>query len=520
MLMNADNSNHTAKSMINKHITTLSSRMVSKPFLGKLFFTFFANYLLLKTRKIKFEGSTMGGFEQLVTQNLGQYCARGKTDFQFLIGLLVCCYEMYVGLWSKDRSARRPTLAMVGKSRTRAVFSKGFLGLLRGMDVFQKKSTWINLFEEMQKLCDGSEGVLCYSDTDQNNLQPKKKLKQKEDWMQFLMKISFHLLAQSHSLILDNFIALNKEMCGMPISQIMQLSNFIGPGLEYEAPTRASKQISLIKHKDPVPRDDKIVSAFKNSMKYLCFEQDRDLLISLPGLCFAAIKPLSRQLLNKILKEQTHPKNRPVLYQKIIEFNSDFFFDTFVHFEDSQVLRPSVAQRTFQKQKNVIKNDVMRTKFFKGDKHALEQILMRLDNELPSVGYFQGLNCLAAFLLDLTDDVLLTYDLTFFILMKQMSHYFDDDFRRINKLIFIAERLILRYHPESHVVVENSEISHPYYLTPIIITIFFGTRQYTNNEVFLQLFLDLFLCDGWIAFFKVFLNYFYIIFDFNTLILN
>ena len=450
----------------------------------------------------------MGGFEQLVTQNLGQFCSRGKTDFQFLLALLVCCYEMFVGIWSKDRSARRPTLAMVGKARTRPVFSKGFLSLLRGMDIFKKKSTWRYLYEQMQTLCAGAEGMLFFSDVDEKNPASKRELYKKEDWLQFLMKICFRLLAQSHSLILDTFIGVNKEMCGLPISQIMQLSNFIAHGLEHEPPAKVSMNMHLLERDEPFPRDEKAIAALKHAIKFLHLQDDKAVLLSLPGLSFAAIKPLSRELLNKILREQINPRNRPVLYSKVIEFNSDFFFDTLVHFEDSQVPTPPPDPKYSERQTHTIKNDVLRTRFFKGDKPILQQILVKLDKELPSVGYFQGLNCLTAFLLDLTNDVLLTYDLTFFILMKQMSHYFDDDFRRINKLIFIAERLILRYHPESHATVERSEIKHPYYLTPIIVTIFFGTRQYTDNHEFLNHFLDLFLCDGWIAFFKVRLIFF------------
>jgi hypothetical protein len=260
---------------------------------------------------------------------------------------------------------------------------------------------------------------------------------------------------------------------------------------------------SLVKIQSQTRKSEKFKTMIEKVLDFIPLENMK-FLTSLLLISKRHIRFLSKCIYQKMLLELTSiPKNiRIKLYRKLIILDAESFYDS-VRFSRNQKSLPNLENSSNHLQ--TIQKDVFRTKFFKGDSKELEKLLVELAEFVPSMGYFQGLNCIAAYMLDYTGDYLACYDILSFLMHKQMKKYFMGDFQLLNKLIFIGEKLIMDYYPIIYDMLSQSDIGHDFYMSGIIVTIYFNTLQFSKNYFLLINSLDLFFSEGWIGFYKVFL---------------
>jgi hypothetical protein len=314
------------------------------------------------------------------------------------------------------------------------------------------------------------------------------------------MHVSFYLLQQPHDIILSNFIFVNQEESKLPISEIMHLSGFMEKSIadvyKTQGPVRRTVKIKLETRKS-----EKMKLVFEKCFRFLSLK-DINTLVNLLVISKKYSRFLKKCLYKKVLMEKAEIKKstRIKIYKKLIILNAESFYDS-IRMSLNQ--KPQLNLEDNTSYMNTIKKDVFRTKFFKGNSSELEKLLNELANFIPSMGYFQGLNCIAAFMLDYTEDYLVSYDILSFLMHKQMSKYFMGDFQFLNKLIYIGEKLIQKHHPIVHDMLNQSDIGHEFYMSGILVTIYFNTLQFSKNYFFIVSSLDLFFSEGWIGFYKV-----------------
>lgn len=524
MHLNRDNMKFSSEKKLNQIYKLLSNKMVAKLKVNKLFFGYLANYIMLKRMTFPISAESVALVELLVMDHLPSFCLGAKTDFEYIFFILIICYEIYI--YSLDDLSASD------------IFSKKFLKFLRNLGFLFQAKTWRKLYQVLSEQTlrlnsylsfsnpglrtvnyasdpnFGSRGSLSKSTnfSQQNHNDSRLQLtplsqsfakiviRSPKDCLVSLMHIAFYLLQQPHDTILSNFIFVNQEESKFPISEIMHLSSFMERSIADVYKTRRSAH-TLVKIKAGPQRSEKLRVVFAGIFDFFSLK-DLPFLTSFPLISKKFSRFLRKCICKKILKEMTQiPKEMRIrIYQKLIVLDAEAFYDS-VRFSRCQKTPFEVADSS--KHVQTIKKDVFRTKFYKGDPQQLEKLLTDLADFVPSLGYFQGLNCLGAFMLEYTGDFLASYDIISFLMHKQMKKYFMGDFQFLNKLIFVGERLIREHYPIVHDMLGQSEIGHDFYMSSIIVTIYFNILQFSKNYFFLVSSLDLFFAEGWIGFYKV-----------------
>lgn len=524
MHLNRDNMSYSSPKKLNQIYKVLSNKMVTKLKVNKLFFGYLANYVMLKRMTFPISKESVAKVELLVMDHLPSFCFGVNTDFEYIFFILIICYEIYI--YSLDELSACD------------IFSKRFLKFLRNLSFLFQPKTWRKLYQVLSKQTLRLNSYLSFSNpgvrsthysTDphfgsQTSLSKSANLSQKnhhnsgnnrnslqrsfakivlgspKDCLVCLMHVAFYLLQQPHDTILSNFIFVNQEESKFPISEIMHLSSFMERSIADVYKTRRSAH-TLVKIKSEPQRVEKLRVVFTHLFGFFSL-QDLPFLAKLPLISKKFSRFLGKCVCKKILVDLGQiPKNTRIrIYQKLIVLDAEAFYDS-VRFSRCQ--KAPFEFEDSSKHIQTIKKDVFRTKFFKGDPQQLEKLLTELAEFVPSLGYFQGLNCLGAFMLEYTGDYLASHDIISFLMHKQMKKYFMGDFQFLNKLIFVGERLIREHFPIVHDMLSQSEIGHDFYMSSIIVTIYFNILQFSKNYFFLLSSLDLFFAEGWIGFYKV-----------------
>ena len=124
------------------------------------------------------------------------------------------------------------------------------------------------------------------------------------------------------------------------------------------------------------------------------------------------------------------------------------------------------------------------------------------------MNYYQGMNQIAAFLLNICDD---DEEEAFYIFMSFLKNskyrtLFENDLEKMNCLFYQFERLLSLYLPEIHLFFKASSINSGYFISPWFITLFTNTfidDENKNNFKSIMLIWDLFIFGGWKAIMKV-----------------
>ena len=154
---------------------------------------------------------------------------------------------------------------------------------------------------------------------------------------------------------------------------------------------------------------------------------------------------------------------------------------------------------------HILEMDVKRTSFARYNSDKLRRLLFEVSENHPGTGYYQGMNCIGGFLLNYTDDYNLSKKVFSFLIKKQLEVYFGNNFARVKKLLYIAERIIKLKLPRISEYLNQMQIGNEFYLSPLILTVFASSLQFIDNYTLVAKIYDLFIADGWVGFFKVFI---------------
>lgn len=457
----------------------LTLKMKLKVKVSKFFFAYLANYLLLRPAMAPFSEACVSLFEDIVTDSIANISQANQTDCEFLLFVLVICQEMFMFQFFTGQK----------------IFSPKFLKFFRKLNFLYHKSIWRELLAVLKGQTLEKEAMFHFFDPHAPNANDhyNKRLLDSEDCLLlFLMQTAFFLLQQPHNLILNNFIFVNQETLHYPISKLMNLSTFMEKSI--------SSVYQTNRHAPPPPTDGPpLVFVLSRALRFLGLS-DRRVLCELVLLNRASSRLFKKLLYNKILSEQQpiSRETRMRLFQKLIILDAENFYGSI-----AQSMYVTQEQGSCQDIPTIVKMDVERTKFFSGDAEQLRMLLQNVGEYIPSVGYYQGLNCLGAFMLDYFEDFAFSFDVISFCLHKYMKKYFFGDFRKLNKLVFVGETLIQEFYPEVYSAIEESGIGHGYYLSSVILTIFFSSLQFCRCGPLILLALDLYAAEGWVGFYKV-----------------
>ena len=160
---------------------------------------------------------------------------------------------------------------------------------------------------------------------------------------------------------------------------------------------------------------------------------------------------------------------------------------------------------------DIIKLDIIRTSFDKDEetkRKKIGNILGAISKELPSLNYCQGMNHIAAFLLDVCDN---DEEDAFFVFLSLMidseySNLFKNELEKLNLLFYQFERVLSTTLPEIYFYLKNNNITPGYFVSPWFITLFtdaFIDKESENNKKNIMKVFDLFISSGFKAIIKI-----------------
>ena len=153
----------------------------------------------------------------------------------------------------------------------------------------------------------------------------------------------------------------------------------------------------------------------------------------------------------------------------------------------------------------------MRTFFSKNKEEKIQKIghiLKAIASELPKINYYQGMNQIAAFLLNICDD---NEEEVFYIFMSflkngEYSNLYKNDLEKMNTIFYTFDRLLNLYLPEIYSFFKVSSINSGYYISPWFITLFtnaFIDVENKNNAKSIMMIWDMFIFSGWKEIMKI-----------------
>ena len=144
----------------------------------------------------------------------------------------------------------------------------------------------------------------------------------------------------------------------------------------------------------------------------------------------------------------------------------------------------------------------------KKKREKIGNMLKAVAKELPHLNYCQGMNQIAAFLLDVCGD---DEEEAFFVFLCLMidsdySNLFKNELEKLNLLFYQFERIVSNTLSEIYFYLKNNNITPGYFVSPWFITIFtdaFIDKAEENNKKIIMKIFDLFILSGWKAIIKI-----------------
>ena len=163
-----------------------------------------------------------------------------------------------------------------------------------------------------------------------------------------------------------------------------------------------------------------------------------------------------------------------------------------------------------QKGRDVIDLDIVRTSFIQdkeSNQEKIKYILKSVVEAVPGLSYNQGMNYVAAFLLNINNLIKEenSEEESFYLLLglftsTKYGDLFKDNLAQLKKSYYIFERLISIFIPELFIYFMNNNIKVSYFISSWFITLFTNAYQHTKlncEPKILTKILDLFFVDGW-----------------------
>ena len=160
---------------------------------------------------------------------------------------------------------------------------------------------------------------------------------------------------------------------------------------------------------------------------------------------------------------------------------------------------------------DIIDLDIKRTFFSTNKEEKMEKIrniLRALASELPELNYYQGMNQISAFLLNICDDKEEDAFYLYMAFLKSTPYItlYKNDLEKINVLFYLFDRLLNLYLPEIYTYFKASSINSGYFVSPWLITLFtnaFNDTENSSNVKSIMIIWDLFIFTGWKSIVKI-----------------
>ena len=170
----------------------------------------------------------------------------------------------------------------------------------------------------------------------------------------------------------------------------------------------------------------------------------------------------------------------------------------------------STSIEDFQNSKDIIDLDIVRTSFTTNklqNQLRIRNILKSIRQAKNNLKYCQGMNYIAAFLLNITNDEEEAFYL--FLSIFDGTDYgklFVDDLAKLKKYFYVFGRLLNVLLPELDFYLKDNKIDVSYFVSPWFITLFTNTfpniKDKNNPKILLKI-LDLFFFSGWKSIIKI-----------------
>ena len=162
-----------------------------------------------------------------------------------------------------------------------------------------------------------------------------------------------------------------------------------------------------------------------------------------------------------------------------------------------------------QNSKDIIDLDIIRTNFDTDktkNQLKIRNILKSIRKAKNNLKYCQGMNYVAAFLLNITNEEEAFYLFLSIFDCTDYGKLFVDDLEKLKKYFYVFGRLLNVLLPELDYYFKDNRIDVSYFVSPWFITLFTNTFQNIkdkNNPKILLRILDLFFFSGWKSIIKI-----------------
>ena len=240
----------------------------------------------------------------------------------------------------------------------------------------------------------------------------------------------------------------------------------------------------------------------KKVCKYLD-DEDKMKLICL-GKYYSKIK---KYIYKCFFKKDLSIKQRLHLWKSYLNYNSTISFYNY-----KEILKETNTD--FFKQTNEdtiiqIKKDLHRTYYKKKtDKYAeiFYNILICFSYSEHKINYVQGINFIAGFLYDLTEDEEETFHLLISIFtMTPIGDIFEDDeFQYLKTFFYVMERLVYLYLPKIYSKLKDNSVQLSFFISAYFVSFYTMIYQFLPDDDFSIMFhlWEGFFLDGWSSFFS------------------
>lgn len=438
-------------------------------------------YLCQKEQELSMNGAILEILQEALMDCFPTLFASEKVDYQYVYFLLFVVYEIYGQKLSNSPQQ----------------FSEKLERFIKRFGVWYSAEFW----EEFLKL---SKKVVMNPLISYNVWVPKgnKKVHSKvrmtnySKIYEFAINVGFYLLKLPFEILFDILNEVNENHKHVNMHVIVELSKQLEPNLEKNYSTR---KISIREMVLSIDRDNAIRICLKEVLKYLNPKKDGIMnLIFLNKLFF---KNFRKAVFKRILAGSINDKNLQVRLWVGIAECDQILMGIIRRMKDEQ---ESDTSPGFENANNLIIMDVKRTAFVKPEfKKALEKMLFQTASHFTNLSYYQGMNCIAGFLLNYTDNVEQATKVFNYLTLKKLDVYFRNNFGLLDKMQFICRRLIKRLNPFFDLVLSKNDISEEYYLSSLLLTVFTTTLQFEDASSVVSRVFDCLIAGGWTEVFKL-----------------
>lgn len=432
-------------------------------------------FIIKNDKPLEYNPEVVRLLENLIMKNVANLFETGNNDNETLFGILVICYEISCSEFINKETC----------------FSPKFLKFFKNFSLWYSAKIWDYFIEYLFGLVSSQIDFIYFSDIVKFDKEKKNRVRKSIKIYEFTIFIAFYFLKLPFELILDIMNEINERTKDVTRNDIYDLSKQLESKIEINYKASALSTRIMI---EPVSKLENLELVLKKAIVYLDIKKDD---------------------INKLLflNKKIYSKVRYGVYKMYLRFDKLTMQSRLQLWENltnckidskTNLIPNSRIFSLDERSTHVLKMDVRRTSFARMNSTHLEKLLLEIADHHPSTAYYQGMNCIGGFLLNYTDNYVLSKKVFSFLVKKRLEVYFLNSFSRLKKLLFIAERIIKTKLPELNDYFAQLQITTEFYLSPLLLTIFSASLQFIDNYNLVAKIFDIFIADGWPAFFKVF----------------